>query len=501
MSCTLALTAVAHPNIRADDGAEYEFFASLGSADGSASRTATLLRSSLRKYIKSVGLTAESALTLEYSPALGAPETQPSVSTDDWVGAVDAHSDSDFIAAGLFSGALTLFRASSLTGTAPGSRVALATVAAHDGPLTSLQLFEAGDVPCVATGGRDGAVRLWSARAAAAGSGGTATATAVTLSPFAELEGASAGVGCVRVDPSGRLVVAGDDKGALALWSVPTLPSPAVSTDAPGKDGAMPPPPLPSAKRARRGTSADVGVAPPPIAPPAAVSVRRALFSLGAAPAGVGTAHGGSPVGGVAWLSSSSVSSGGWDRAIRVWDLEGATGATLRATVWAAKAVTGLTATPMGSVVGSSHPDGVVRVWDTREDATSVPPPKGTTALAAGQRASLLLPAAAPGGDAPWLSAVAWSRRNAHHVAAAAHDGTVALWDVRAPGAPVVRSVHGATALAAAAAAAASAGASEAPPPKALGLAWLGGDAGAGGAGIVSGGADRELRTAMLPGL
>jgi hypothetical protein len=61
------------------------------------------------------------------------------------------------------------------------------------------------------------------------------------------------------------------------------------------------------------------------------------------------------------------------------------------------------------------------------------------------------------------------------------------MWDVRAPAAPLFASVHAHT-------------------DKALAVAWFGSadekdDGGAGAVGVVSGGADRALRSSLTPGV
>jgi WD40 repeat protein len=195
-------------------------------------------------------------------------------------------------------------------------------------------------------------------------------------------------------------------------------------------------------------------------------------------------------VAGTAWVSSGSFATASWDGSVRVWDAEA--GCAQTAVLHAGKAVTGVSASPLGSTLATSHPDHVVRLWDTRgrdgaagELAESA---EAGVGAAAGLRGTLR---GAPAATATWTASVAWAPWSSHHVAAAAHDGSVRVWDIRAAAAPLfVAHKHDDQALAVAWAqtSSASAGADKG------GSADGGTDLGL----VVSGGADARLRASAL---
>jgi hypothetical protein len=477
---------------------------------GSAAGTArTLLRTSLRKYVRSQGLSPEAVITLEYAPSLSPPQAGPHQPVEDWVNALDVAGG--VVVAGLVNGSVTLLPLSALAplaqpaGAAASSSVSAgvgAAYAAHAGAITGVHLLEAADIAVAAAGagsgllcatsGKDSMVRLWrvaSVAAPAVAAGGSraraaagAVASAGTryiLTQFAECEGATDSCGAVRLDPSGRLASAGDARGGVYLWSAGLPAGPGAGSTA-GDDGR------PARKRARVGSASSETDA----TGSGAVTVEHR------APA---TRHAGAhsqAVTSTAWVSSGTVASASWDASVRLWDVEAgmATVAELRT----GKAVTAISPSPLGSTLATAHPDHVVRLWDTRgRDGAAG---ELAAAVDSGVTSAVGLRSALRGVDAAtttWMAAVAWSPRSSHHVAAAGNDGGVFVWDIRAAAAPLF-TVH-----------------SHGPGQQALAVAWgfqasAGGEgsgdrddvaeaAGAGDLGlVVSGGADAALRASAL---
>jgi WD40 repeat protein len=130
-------------------------------------------------------------------------------------------------------------------------------------------------------------------------------------------------------------------------------------------------------------------------------------------------AHSGE-VGGVAWAGEGRIVTAGWDRTVRVWDaaLGAEADGSAAVSIVCDKPCTGLAcASNVGvasELLATSHSDGVVRVLDPRAGS-------GVATRLAGRKV--------------WASGVSWRPGNAHHVAAAYHDGALSLWDLRAPAA------------------------------------------------------------------
>lgn len=380
--------------------------------------------------------------------------------------------------AGLFDGNLVAY-------STEGSRPALTQVAAHAGAVSAVSLWEgngAGAAPSAlltaATGGHDAVVRLWRGDAAPAalpapttgraragsvssvaggrsGGGGSGLA----LSQVVECVGALGALHALALAPSGDRVVAGDATGAVSLWDA----------SLPRGSAAAPTPAPPAGKRPRTRSASDAGAG--------AGGGAAAAAAAGGAPeersaaAVLPKAHT-DAVTGVAWLSSASFATGGWDHAIQVWDAEAAGTPVTVAAMLAPKAIHGLAASPLGSLLAAAHSDASVRLWDPRgrtaaDGAASAP--TGSGARIAGMRG-----VGTAAGSAGWMTGVAWHPTSQHHLATACQDGTVALWDTRALVAPLF-ALHRHT-------------------DKALAVAWA-----AGGTLAVSGGADKSLRAAALP--
>lgn len=83
------LSAVVNHLRGADSEDLYEFYAVAG-PEGSAvvPPGRVLLRTSLRKYLRTLGVSVEATVTLEYTPAATPPQPGPTKETTDWISAI-----------------------------------------------------------------------------------------------------------------------------------------------------------------------------------------------------------------------------------------------------------------------------------------------------------------------------------------------------------------------------------------------------------------------------
>jgi WD40 repeat protein len=318
---------------------------------------------------------------------------------------------------GLCDGSAQIFDSLQLRSSVPKAR---ASFEAHCGAVNSVHAVDAAaDQTVCVSAGDDGVVRVWNA------------ARGQDVELAATLQGASGAVTSARLDAEARFVVAGDSRGSASLWDVsnshsasPTLPG-SSKRSRPNSDGAVM-------------TSA-------PFNPVAQLTVGRSDASSST----------GSKITGVAWAAGeSSVAVTSLDSTLRLLDV--AAGLTVSTTLAAPRPFLALSASPLGSLFVTGHTDRALRVWDAR-----------------GSRSVLRFDDKSS--DSAWVSCVAWSPLSSSLVVSGGYDGCVALWDVRAPSAPLHRTNQHAAAV--------------------LAVAWQGAD----GAGIVSGGADARLRTSVLP--
>jgi WD40 repeat protein len=384
-----------------------------------------LLRGSLRAYARALGATGEVAFALDFARAVG-PSTPGGIARmPDAVTALCAGGASA-VAAGLSNGYLLLARASLLTSSVGGSDTTASFVrserALHVGAVTGVALADGSNGAMLATGGRDGAVRLWSIK-----SESTTTTSAITIGDqIAELIGADGPVGRVAFDPSRTNIAAGDGAGNVLIWSSAegssSLSSSNVSATGGGGGGGA----VKVGKRARGSNVAETTTMP-------TTNDRTPLFRLNALSSSGSTSS-------IAWCSSTILASGGWDGAVRVYDIaDSVTSATttvtstpIVTTLRAKKPVTALTSSTLGGLLASGHTDGCIRLWDSRGRATvDAPTLSLSSANADGLRTTLRGTV-----SGSWVSDVSFAPVP-HLLLTADYSGSSYLWDIRAPAGPL----------------------------------------------------------------
>ena len=376
-----------------------ELLVSRGPAPDGPPPPRLLLRGSLRAYARNLGATGEVAFALDFARAVGPSAPGGIARMPDAVTALGA-GGAGAVAVGLSNGYLLLARATTLS-TTFGSASSDATAAfarsdraLHVGALTGVALADGTNGPLLATGGRDGAVRLWTV--------GGAASTAITVGDqVAELTGADGPVGRVAFDPSRATVAAGDGAGNVLVWSAEAA---MVGVTVSGSKGG---------KRARGSNAAE-----------SALADRAPLISL--------AASAGTPQSAVAWCSSTTLAAGGMDSSVRVWDISAGGVTAPLVTLRAKKPVTALAASALGGLLASGHTDGSIMLWDSRGRAAADTPMLAVGGAGAhGLRATLRGPV-----SGAWVADVAWVPAP-HLLLSADYSGAVSLWDVRAPAAPI----------------------------------------------------------------
>lgn len=404
--------------------------AAVASGDDSAIDTPilrTLLRSSLRKYAKDLGLSTEDVLALEYAPALEPPAPGPSTDAPEWISALAG--SERYAVAGLYDGTVSILDTTGLASSgSSGTTLRMgAAQACHAGPVTGLSLWESeaeqgrAASGLLASAGADGVVQVWSVSAAAsaaasakgskASKGKEAGPGLALLHTLSTEHGAPCGA--VQIDPTGERVAAGDGDGTVYVWSLKASDEADDGMNAAQGSGV-------SQKRRREESTA------------AAVEGRKADMKLDMIHSS------GQQVSSVAWLGSGTLASGAWDHAIVLTDVE--VGGTPVLTFRPGKVVTCLAASSTGGSLASGHPDGLVRLWDPRGRGSSKAgedPLAGTSGgtVHAGLRGTLSTPAATTGST--WISSLAWCSSSSHLLAGTTYTGACHLWDVRALGAPL----------------------------------------------------------------
>jgi len=397
------------------------------------------LRGSLKAYSKSLGLGAEDVLTLEFMPAQKAPEEGPSIKNQDWVCALGL--GEEILAAGLADGTLLLFHPKDFDSHSGGVKNVMQSAGlSHPGGVSGLDIHDPmqsnGDT-LLSSAGKDGAVRLW--RVSSIGTESKTPTSRWSLSLLGEFFDARGACNRVNFDPSGALIATGDAGGGVHVWDISKI---AVRSTV-------------STKRQRTGSLA---TAPSPQSTPPLLALP--------------SAHGGQVVSSVSWMSSEKLASSGWDGNVYQWDvvlIASNSQSPPVSTIHCGKTPTALASSLLGGVLATGHPDGSVRLWDSRVRGGGGVGDGGGL----GTRGSLC-----PSSDtSAWVSDLAWCPAKAHLLAVADYGGLVRLWDSRAPSAPLATMTsHGGA--------------------KALCTRWAWAEAGGDLPMIFSGGADSEVKSA-----
>ncbi|MGP4094153.1 protein kinase domain-containing protein [Nonomuraea sp. KM90] len=267
-----------------------------------------------------------------------------------------------------------------------------------------------------ATGGADGAVRLWDA---------------ATRSVTASLDGHTKGVHAVAFSPDGKTLATGSDDGTVRLWSLPSGNGRGTLTGHTGGVGS---------------------VAFSPDGKTLASASRDRTVRLWNAATGDGTAI---LAGHTDWVDSvafspdgSTIATGGHDRTVRLW--HPATGEGTAVLFGHRYWVFSVAFSPDGKTLASASADRTVRLWDVaaRKERTVLAghrgwasavafSPDGKTLASGGYDRKVRLWEVASGrgtgeldGPADWVYSVAFSR-DGTTVTGVAGDATLRVWGTR----------------------------------------------------------------------
>eukprot|EP00727_Mastigamoeba_balamuthi_P010463 m51a1_g6039 putative wd40 repeat-containing protein (461) ;mRNA; f:161429-163867 len=317
------------------------------------------LRTTLARHMAERGIAAEGTITVEYTLAVGRPSETTHHEHGDWVACACAGAG-HLLASGTYDARLRVWS---------GEQQAEASVGgAHAGPIKAVAALARGTG--VATGGKDGVVKLWSTDGdcAAVLSGHTDAVAALDASP--EVEGQA----------QQKLCSASWDK-TIRLWDASVAATGAGTQRDPAKK--------------RRKTEADTSSA----------EQRSEAAVLKGHTEGVTS---------VQWPTWAQLISGSHDHTIRLWDAERAACVT---TIVCEKSVLCVSYSVESGVCASGHHDGALRMWDPRAEPPTARPPTARVARS----------------HKGWISCLAWHPSDAAMLATGSYDGSLKLWDLRSP--------------------------------------------------------------------
>lgn len=329
----------------------------------------TLVRTSLRKFITSHRIDTEKVISIEYMPVTSLSGDPDSVECPAWVGALDCAPSKQHLFAGCYDGQLRTVSTESLS--------IIGAVAAHDAPIRSVTSWvdgASGEV-LVATGSKDQTVKVWSV-----GGDGSTTHVATGASSLS-------GVECVKHWAQENMLLASDYGGNLFVYN--PLDASAPSTDAEA----------PRSKKSRASNGS--GQAP---STPRDLTHKFSIRAHTQAVSGIEVSS-----------DADRVYTCSHDHSVKEWDMERQ---ECVATFLGAKVCTSMHIRAGNNLIATSHPDGRVRLWDSRNRQDAV-------------CAHVFPPSSATTQPAHWTSQVKWNPQNAFVFATSNYNGEVCAWDLR----------------------------------------------------------------------
>mmetsp|Transcript_19865 Transcript_19865/g.28558 ORF Transcript_19865/g.28558 Transcript_19865/m.28558 type:complete len:449 (+) Transcript_19865:63-1409(+) len=339
----------------------------------------TLVRTSLRKFVQQNRISTEEVLVVDYIPVTSFSGEAKSSECPAWVGALQLASPVS-VFAGCYNGQLRVLCSSTLE-----EKV---SVQAHELPIRSLACWSDSSARVLAaTASKDMSVRCWEVSQPKKGG--------CSLSCLGRFESAISSVECVErwTDSGTDMLVAGDWGGHIFGYRLSGLDRPSQTED---QDT--------TGKRKKKKinasestpTSVDAGVDGATVIPHD--------FSLHAHTQAVSHLQ--------SCPSTGRLYTSSWDHSVKEWDLEKQ---ECVATLAGSKVVTSMNFCRENNLIATSHPDGRVRLWDSRSRDSSV-----------------CVNSFVNGDDMHWVSQVKWSPVNSNSFCTSDYDGAVRLWDTRA---------------------------------------------------------------------
>lgn len=355
-----------------------------------------LLRGSLAKFIAANNISTEDILPIEYLPAVVLSDESKSSEMDAWIGALDSNMKNTLLC-GCYDGQVRVCDA-----TADFS--VLCSQACHEAPIRSVVSW-VGKSGCnmLATGSKDHSVKIWELRANIAGKKKT---KGVIFDHISTLKGHMNSVECLDIFGDDPTILSGDWDGVVMGFNAALASSvgPTVETD----DS--------SNRKKRKDLSGNVSA---PMS-----NTLTSFFTLKAHSQAVSGIQACRDVGSNTAFARSMYTCS-WDHSMKLWDIE--TQNCIN-TSMGPKVMTSLDYNQVANAVATSHPDGRVRMWDSRErESTSTFEAFGNTDH--------------------WISQVKWLPNSSVLFAAVDYAGNMCLWDVRAKVPLSSRATHDGKAL------------------------------------------------------
>jgi ribosome biogenesis protein len=329
----------------------------------------TLVRTSLHKFITSNRIDTEKVIVIEYMPITSLSNEPETVECPAWIGALECPSAGSQMFAGCYDGQLRAVDVGSFSITG--------AVAAHDGPIRGVSTWvdaSSGNL-LVATGSKDQTVKIWNTQ-----SDGNMTHLATGTSSMSSVE-------CVKYWEQENMLLASDYGGNMFAYN--SLDTAALTDESDDRH---------TKKKSKTSSGSSESVAPKDLTHKFSIRAHTQAIS------GMDISN-----------DAGRVYTCSYDHSLKEWDMERQ---ECVATFVGSKVCTSMHIRSGNNMIATSHPDGRVRLWDSRNRQDAV-------------CAHMFPPSQSTSDAVYWTSQVKWSPTNAFIFAASNYNGEVCVWDIR----------------------------------------------------------------------
>lgn len=379
-----------------------------------------LVRVPLSRFLAANSISTEEIIQIEYMPASTLSDEKQTIDAPAWVGAMDC-STTGFVLAGCYDGSVEILDAE--------SKQVAQKLQAHVDPVRSVVSWvpdvdaahgtaDAAAAFCFASASKDQSVKCWQVtrgtEAAAKGRGKKATEAKkaeVSVTLLATLNGHTNSVESLDYWSSRSMLLTGDWAGNIMGWNAKKL-----STDGDSgmdEDDSDMETEMGSGTGSRKRQKKNAGKAGKA---PTFSSTPTAVFTL--------KAHSQS-VSALQAADDTRVFTSSWDHALKIWDMDRQDVVAVYTS--GSKICTSLHYNDQTHLVGTSHSDGRIRLWDCRQNQSSDSASSCQSIVNGG--ANAVTP--------QWVSQVRWHPTKPMVFGCTDYAGALRVWDIRSTKVPL----------------------------------------------------------------
>jgi len=340
-----------------------------------------LVRTSLKKFIRLYQLNTEDVIVIEYMPAISLTDEGKTVEAPAWVGSLVIDHNKNVIA-GCYDGQIQVLN---------DKKDILTSVQLHQEPIRCMTMFNDSSAKYLATASKDQTIKCWKIDYQKSGK-----KPAYNVVQHSNLVGHVNSVESLTFNGD-KIILSGDYSGNIFGWSSTIGSSNAEETNVKKKS------------KSNKGDNNPTAVDCKPM-----MTIRGHAQCISALQCPE--------------TNKNQLFSASWDHTLKIWDIERQ---DCVATYGGGKVITSLDYSLHNNLIATSHPDGRIRMWDTRLSTENTSVQSFTNSSSTKQ----------------WISQVKWKSDSDSVFASTDYDGALRVWDLRSNVPLITNEVHNGKAL------------------------------------------------------